>query len=521
MASTPIGLLTGDSIGQLRFRTPPDEAVHLGEILVAESESGVTAPFFLRVVDLAYGAEARDGRWGERAAGALLSGQWELYDRDDRLYRMVTAAALGYLEADGRFRRPKTLPGHFATVRRLREGDLTFLAPKPRDLQMGHVRSGDAPLPERVGLDPGILGQHVGIFATTGMGKSNLLKVLAGSCLESGRVGLLVLDPHGEYADGGGGQHRDGTPHRGLLHHPWADERLVVYTSRPLPGFDGQVHDLAVSASEVGAADFASVYKVSEAQQEALWAASNTFGRSWLVHMAGTDVANLAKELGGNFHEATLNVLQRRAQQLLEQDAVHQDEGVSTTQAILDHLEAGKVVLVDTSGLFPKEELLVSTVLARGLLGRYRRAYRDPDRFRALPPTCILLEEAQRVLGQRVSENIFAQIAREGRKFKVGLGAVTQQPRLVDDELLSQFNTLFLLGLADPTDRQKVRDGARQDLSQLTQEIQMLEPGEAILSTPGAPFAIPLKADLYEERIRDVQGPPAAAPQVQVDEGFY
>src|SRR5438105_3836368 len=101
----------------------------------------------------------------------------------------------------------------------------------------------------RTGLDPRALAQHVGIFATTGMGKSNLLKVLAGSCLDSGHVGLLLLDPHGEYADGGAATHPDGRPLRGLLHHPRRD-RLHVYTSRPVPGFAGRVHELAVSASE-------------------------------------------------------------------------------------------------------------------------------------------------------------------------------------------------------------------------------------------------------------------------------
>jgi DNA helicase HerA-like ATPase len=179
-------------------------------------------------------------------------------------------------------------------------------------------------------------------------------------------------------------------------------------------------------------------------------------------------------------------------------------------------------VLVDTSGLFPSEELLVSAVLARSLLERYRDAARDPAFFRSLPPVCVTLEEAQRVLNQKGgSSNVFAQIAREGRKFKVGLGAVTQQPRLLSDELLSQLNTLFILGLADPTDRERVKSGARQDLSQVATEIQMLEPGEALVTTPGAPFALPLKAHLFEDRIEEAAVRPAPVAQVKVDAGFY
>lgn len=520
-----VGRITGRSVTELRFRIGPDEPVHLGEILVADSEEGLRAPFYLRVVDLEYGADARDTHWGERTAGTLMAAPEAedvvLYDREHRLFKTAVAAPLGYLQDDGAFRKPKVLPDHFAVVRRPRPGDFAFLAPRQGDLELGFLRSGDEALPDRLGLDARSLSQHVGIFATTGMGKSNLLKVLAGSCLESGRIGLLLLDPHGEYADGGSGMHRDGTPHRGLLHHPRAD-RLIVYTSRAIAGFSGRVHDLKVAASEIQAGDFANVYHVTEAQGEALWAVRNAFGRHWIAHLANDPVEGIESVLGqGRFHPSTLNVLKRRAEQILKQPVIHTDDKVSTTASILRHLEEGKVVLVDTSGLFPNEELLVSAVLARTILEKHRQAYRDPERFRDLPPICVTLEEAQRVLNQSGSSgNVFAQIAREGRKFKVGLGAVTQQPRMISDELLSQFNTLFILGLADPVDRDRVRNGARQDLSQVVKEIQMLEPGEALLTTPGAPFALPLKAHLYEERIQEV-GPAPERPAVTVDEGFY
>jgi uncharacterized protein len=546
--AAPIGRITGTSVGELRFRVGPDEPVHLGEILIADSAgtsrgtkepretsplgsadpaAGPSPPFYLRVTDLEYGADARDAAWEERTAGALLSDAGEdlvLYDRESRLFKSAVAEPLGYLQPDGRFRKPKTLPPHFCPIRRPVAGDFRFLAPKKGDLELGFLRSGDEPLPDRLGLDPKALAQHIGIFATTGMGKSNLLKVLAGSTLDSGQVGFLLLDPHGEYADGGAAVHPDGRPLKGLLHHPKAAERLHVYTSRPIPGFPGRVHELAISAQEIKAEDFANVYHVSDAQEEALWAVANLFRKEWITQVDALEPEQLDARLGkGRFHPGTLNVLKRRCEQVLKQPVIHTDGAVSTTKAILSHLEAGHTVLVDTSGLFPSEELLVSAVLARSLLERYREAARDPAWFRSLPPVCVTLEEAQRVLNKKGGDsNVFAQIAREGRKFKVGLGAVTQQPRLLSDELLSQLNTLVILGLADPTDRERVRGGARQDLSAVTKEIQMLEPGEALVTTPGAPFALPLMAHLYEDRIVEQA---AAAPAVQIkpkaDKGFF
>jgi len=126
-----------------------------------------------------------------------------------------------------------------------------------------------------------------------------------------------------------------------------------------------------------------------------------------------------------------------------------------------------KVVLVDTSGLSEYEELLISIVLARKILS-YAKFLYQKENFQKISPILIVIEEAQRVLQQK--ENIFSQIAREGRKFKVGLCAVTQQPKLIKEEILSQFNTFCILGLADEGDRNILKSSAKQDLSKLEKE---------------------------------------------------
>ena len=107
--------------------------------------------------------------------------------------------------------------------------------------------------------------------------------------------------------------------------------------------------------------------------------------------------------------------------------------------------------------------------------------------------------------------NVFPRVAREGRKFKVGLCAITQQPKLLDDELLSQFNTFFVLGLADEKDRNILRGSSKQDISALGPEIQTLMPGECLMANLAAPFAIPAKIHLWARR-RARRPRPAAPP---------
>jgi hypothetical protein len=55
------------------------------------------------------------------------------------------------------------------------------------------------------------------------------------------------------------------------------------------------------------------------------------------------------------------------------------------------------------------------------------------------------------------------------------------------------------LGLADKKDREILRNSAKQDVSQLDNEIQMLMPGEALIASPFTPFAVPAKIHLFED----------------------
>lgn len=527
--SNDVGRLVGRGVTELAFRVPYATHVALGELLVGEEE-GTERRFLLRVTDIQHGAEAAAEDWSERVAGSMIrldrdGAPYDLHDRDARLFALAVAKPLGFLDAttDGvRLRKPKTLPLHFSRVRRLRVDDLAFLRAYDQDLVVGDLRSGSEALPFGVGIHGKWLASHVGVFATTGGGKSNLMKRLLGSLLESRRYGVLIFDPHGEYYDGGAGLLPDGRRLQGLSHHPLAAERLAVYSSRRLPG---PHNDLKISAYEITVGDVRNVWPFSLAQEEAFWAAGNLYGDAWLVELAARPVEELRLDFGGKFRDDTLSVLKRRAEQILGMDCVHRDGAVSVTDEILKALDGARVVLVDTSSLYETEEVLASTVLARRLFRRNKDLYKHREAFDALPPSLLAIEEAQRVLTRREGEqSIFAQIAREGRKFKVGLCAVTQQPRLIPEELLSQFNTYFVLGLSDARDRQTIVGSAKQDLAGLEREVQTLEPGEAILASPQVPFAVPARVHLYEDYLAGLARPPAgdgASRPLETPPGFF
>ncbi|RLF47394.1 MAG: ATP-binding protein [Thermoplasmata archaeon] len=504
-----IGRIIGKSIGEIIFRQSYKEDIKIGEILVADDKEK-KALFFLRVVDIQYGQEGAE-KWGIKTAGDMLlldekNEKYDLREKERRLFKICICKPLGYVK-NGKFYRPKTLPSHFCAVRRAGKEDYKFLEKYMGDIEIGKLRSGERAIDVKVGVKGDLLPYHIGIFATTGMGKSNLMRVFAASAMKMGKYGILIIDPHGEYYEGNGG--------KGLKHHPMAEERLIVYSPHPSFGING----LKISAYEISVADLEDIFIFSEAQKEALHALQSKFGRKWLVELYEKDVEELAEIFDRRIQDITFGVLKRRAERIMNSEIIHKDEDVSTTRQIINDLLSGKVVLIDTSGLYEYEELLVSVVMARKILNYNKNLFRNREKFSSIPPILITIEEAQRVL----KDGIFAQIAREGRKFKVGLCAITQQPKLIKEELLSQFNTFFILGLADEGDRNILKSSAKQDISKLEKEIQTLEIGEGLITYPGAPFAIPVKIHWYDDYIEGMKKEEIARKTMneKIDDDFY
>jgi DNA helicase HerA-like ATPase len=508
------GRIFGKSVLEAAFRSFHGTDLFLGELLAAEDPDRARR-FLFRVIDVTYGSDSTDPHWAERTAGAYMAGDvagtpYTLHDPEQRLYKVASASPLGYLDASGDFRKPKSLPSQFARITAPTPEDFAFLRGRMGDLRVGLLRSGEDTIDLEVGIRGDTLTTHVGVFATTGMGKSNLMKVLAGTILESqGRYAFLLFDPHGEYLDGGGGTRR------GLRDHPWAEERLRVYATRPGAGAGHTA--LLLSLGELQIGDLQAAYDWSQPQMDAMYRLQRVYREDWILTVAdeAEDPEELALQVGAA--TSTIQVIRRRAQRILELPCISRDVSqASLSERIVQELTEGYGVLVETSGLSSMEEILVASVITRRLLDTYANLYlENREAFAALPPTLVALEEAQRVLSRvkRSDENVFPRAAREGRKFKVGLCAVSQQPKLIDDELLSQFNTFFILGLADEKDRNILRASSKQDIKDLGPEIQTLMPGEAIVTNLEAPFALPARVWLYEDYLKSVKGPAPLPPR--------
>jgi Helicase HerA, central domain len=476
------------NVSEYHFIVPFDvtdsERVEVGQIFSIEDKS---LTFLARVTNIQHDSNY-DGNWDTTFTGTQFFDQTQIFNR-------VTAEPLGCIHG-GKFKKCKTLPTKFSPVKRAEKEEFTFLQDIMGDIEIGYLRNGSAAVEQiPVSLHSMAMDHHMGIFATTGMGKSNFMKVFAASCMrlaakKESKFGLLIVDPHGEYLKGKG-------PVKGLMHLKNYAEGLVCYSTDQKNSSDPGVAELFISMNESEAGDLSVLYDWSAAQRDALEAIARVLGSCWLEAIQKPE--GIKEMIAEGFNESTIGVISRRIKNLLEKNR-YIDAIRSSIPSIIANLRTGKVVLVDIPRMSERSELFLLSILSRCILEKYKEEPSEGQK------NCLItIEEAQRVLGSGSNTYRFETIAREGRKFGVGLCAITQQPKLIDKQLLSQFNTFVVMGLADRNDRIQLEESARHDLSSLDIEIQTLEKGEAIVSTLGIPFPIPAKIHSYEVYLKKLE----------------
>lgn len=493
------GEVIGGEVEKLIIRQKSDSPIELGDLLIQERDDA--SSLLLQVFDLAYGSQisqlSREMISGIRLEG--LGAGLDLVEPNLRNY--VMAAAKSVLHIGQKLNNPKILPNIFGQVRHVTDNDLNFLNKPENSLFLGYVRSGSKILKTPVHLDgPQVLAHHILVPATTGRGKSNLIKVILWNVLDNPSCGFLVLDAHNEYSGMGS--------MKGLRDHPKSNEYLRYYSvDNSIPG----TFSLMINLRSLLPVHFRGIVDFSDAQKEAIALYYNEFSENWIEQIVS------GEETVSGVKDTTIAVLRRKFENVLGVYFDYQDQemkfrmplfsnssGESTIKEIIDELEKGKIVIVDTSLLDDQAELLIGSVIAQGALYRYKRA-KEQDRLKEKPTISIVIEEAPRVLSNEVlsssGSNIYSDIAREGRKFKVGLVAITQLTSVIPKTILANMNTKIILGNELSSERASIIQSASQDLTTDDKNIASLDKGEAIISSNFTRFAVPIKIPLFEDLV--------------------
>lgn len=493
-SDTVFNRIISKNVHEYNFIIPYDQRVELGQIFSVEDDE---ITFLARVVDIQHDANYV-GKWDTTLKGK------EFYDKD-QIFNKVVAESFGCVVLDEitkkkKFKKSKTIPKKFSAVKGANHEELRFIADEMGDIEVGYLRNGSRKVKEvPVALHSNAMDHHMGVFATTGMGKSNFMKVFAASCikkaaLDNAKFGLLIVDPHEEYLNS-------------LRKIKIYSEGLSCYTTRRGKDVQNGVIEFNISKNDLTPEDIKVLQpNLPDPQKQALDAIemlsedSNWLGRenNWIDELLEGDGVDKLRNKRFSFVESTILTLRRRIEILINSRKSWIDDAHSSIPSLIKRLSENKVVLIDMPRMSEWDELFLLSILSNKILNQYKEYASANERKCCL----ITIEEAQRVMGGgEGSIARFEHIAREGRKFGVGLCAITQQPKLIDKTLLSQFNTLVVMGLADRNDRDRLEEAAKQDLKAMDVEIQTLEKGEAIISTLNVPFPIPTVIHLYDEYI--------------------
>jgi hypothetical protein len=114
-------------------------------------------------------------------------------------------------------------------------------------------------------------------------------------------------------------------------------------------------------------------------------------------------------------------------------------------------------------------------------------------------PLLIVCEEAHRYapadrsIGFASTRRSVSRIAKEGRKYRVFLGLVTQRPAELDATILSQCSTLFALRMVNDRDQALLRSAVSDAAANLTEFVPSLGTREVLAFGEGVPLPARLK----------------------------
>jgi DNA helicase HerA-like ATPase len=323
----------------------------------------------------------------------------------------------------------------------------------------------------RIELDINQLVQrHVSVLAKTGGGKSYLLGVLIEELLRH-HVTCVIIDPHGEYGSLRVAAERNGG----------SGERFHVEAQ----GFARQVQEFSPDVS------------LNPSAKPLTFSLRSTDPRDLLIFMGLTNVKQFLGPLKQMIEAVSATNPDFSVHDLVRAAEVGEGAVVETLHERLEYVEQTKLLgpqgtplselvkkgeasLINLRGVAPDVQELVVARIATTLFENRKKE--------KIPPLFLVIEEAHNFAPQQgtaTCSRILKNIASEGRKFGLGLCAVTQRAARIDKSVLSQCNTQLILQVTNPLDLKAIAQSIEGLTAGMTDMIQSLPVGVALVTGGG------------------------------------
>jgi len=388
-----------------------------------------------------------------------------------------------------------------------------FQVPKEEALYLGELIS----RPDvSVSVSVNGLRRHLAILAQTGGGKSYTTGVLMEELYELGAT-IIVIDPHADYVL----LNRD---EKGQSRN----KNIVIYrnpnsTSRFTTAEMGNVQPFTVKFGKLDPSDVAELAGIKKSDNNQLALIEESV--KYLRNNAGVENNNpyddIPDTIDVNFTpQDMLDVLQqihdtpnapewadippeakKTASRVMSKVRRFTRRRVfgNTRVPLNNFLQDQKISVIDLSGLEQEDQDYIAYRLLTDL---YDHCSGQPDP----KPVFIFIEEAHNFVPEpgkkrtRSSRSI-NKISSEGRKFGMFLVLITQRPKKIDPDSLSQCNSQIILRITNPKDQTAIQDSAERVSQDLLDDLPGLNVGDAILV--GQITKIPILAHIRPRKTKE------------------
>ncbi|MCD7781773.1 MAG: ATP-binding protein [Methanosphaera sp.] len=326
-----------------------------------------------------------------------------------------------------------------------------------------------------------LVNRHVAILAMTGSGKSNTTSVIMDGLLKV-HAPILVFDMHGEYIDA---EFENGKTAKIQAKINPNDLTLSEYKKL------AQVGDNAVNQEKY----LRDAHKYAEDEVKEGRADHQSFIELMRSNLSQTLNEKENEDKKNSSHIDAINQvyfklddMEKKYNTLLDSNDVGD---------IIDQIEPSRINIIPLHNLDERAmDILVNHVLYN-ILQRRKNGQIEY-------PIFIVIEEAHILAANNRntrSKETISRIAREGRKFGVGLCLVSQSPKNLDSATLSQVNNLIIMRLVEPKDQKHVQESSEGIDNNILDKLPSLNVGEAVIIGQMTKVPVSVKIDAFKGKL--------------------
>ncbi|MBR6928484.1 MAG: ATP-binding protein [Methanobrevibacter sp.] len=305
-----------------------------------------------------------------------------------------------------------------------------------------------------------ILSRHLAILAMTGAGKSNTVAVLIDQLLGYS-VPVFIFDMHGEYKDA---EFPNGNVN--VIKPKINPQYMTFYEIKKLVNIP--------SNGYIQERHFRRAFKKAKEMLSDGVAHTNNFLQIiYDILEADSQVEGSDKQIVDVMNK--IDDSMDRYSNLFDQ----------YTGNILTSIKKAHANVLDLSQVDESVASVLVSHILRNSLQRSKNAAHSGNKKELLDNSIFFILEEAHILAPNKrdsdSKRWIQRVAREGRKFGLGLCLVSQSPKTVDHDALSQMNNMIILRLVEPEDQRHVQSASESLSQDLINQLPSLNVGEAIV----------------------------------------